>query len=446
MTEAQPVPHVVVIGGGFGGVHVARGLRKANVRVTLIDRRNHHLFQPLLYQVATAGLTAADIAYPIRKMFRRQKNCTVYLADVLRIDRRARRVFLRDGEVVTYDALVVATGVTHDYFGNDEWAEHAPGLKSLDEALEIRRRVLTAYENAEREDDPDARAAWLTFAVVGAGPTGVEMAGALAEIAKKTLARDFRRVRPEHARIVLVDASDRVLQGFSPAMSERAHQQLEAVGVRIELGRRVTTVDDDGLSFGSDRLSAKTVIWAAGVRATGLIATLATGTDRAGRAEVTPALHLPDDPKVYVIGDAAALQQDGEQLPGVAQVAIQQGGHVAKNIVRSLAQAPQTAFTYKDKGSLATIGRSKAVAEIGSWRFGGFWAWLVWVWVHILFLVGFRNRFVVFFEWIWAYFTYSRSARVILEQPFKTVAHRDQIPEITEAIDNKTDAAGETTP
>lgn len=426
MIDSAERPHVLVIGGGFGGIRVARGLAKAPVRVTLVDRRNHHLFQPLLYQVATAGLSAADIAYPIRKMLRRQKNCTVYLGEVASIDRAAHTATLGDGTALAWDYLVVATGVGHDYYGHEaDWAPHAPGLKHLDEALDIRRRVLLAYERAEREDDPGERAALMTFVVVGGGPTGVEMAGALAEIAKKTLARDFRHVKPSHARVVLVDAADRVLSaGFSEAMSQSAHEQLEQLGVRIELSRRITAIGPDGVRFGDDALAARTVIWAAGVKAVGPLGDLDATRDRGGRVHVTDALHLPDDPRVYVIGDAAHKEQDGALLPGVAQVAMQMGAHTAKNVRRALAGEPQRPFRYKDKGALATIGRSKAVAQLGRRRFSGFPAWFLWVWVHILFLVGFRNRVVVFWDWIWAYFTYSRSARVILERPFATDAVR----------------------
>jgi len=435
MSEREELPHVVIIGGGFGGVRVARRLKRAPVRVTLVDRRNHHLFQPLLYQVATAGLSGPDIAYPIRKMFRRQRNCSVYLGEVTDIDRRGRTVTLSDGERLTFDHLVVATGVGHDYFGHDEaWSPWAPGLKHLDEALDIRRRVLLAYEEAEREPDPERRAALLTFVVVGAGPTGVEMAGALAEIARKTLARDFRKVTPDLVRVVLVDAAPRVLGAFDQRLSDAAQRQLERLGVQVELARPVTGIDADGVHFDDGLMRAHVVIWAAGVRAVGPLDSLGAERDRGGRVHVTDRLHLPNDERVYVIGDAAHLEQDGAPLPGVAQVAMQMGQHAAANIRRAMAGEPQTGFRYKDKGSLATIGRSKAVAQLGRFRLSGFFAWFLWVWIHILFLVGFRNRFVVFWEWIWAYFTYTRSARVILERPFR--AERARPPTAVERDGN----------
>lgn len=411
------VPHVVVIGGGFGGLWAARRLHAAGARVTLVDRRNHHLFQPLLYQVATAALSAPDIAYPIRRLFRRYPRVTVLLGEVVAVDRASRTVTLREGDALSYDALVVAVGVTTNWFGQLGWEAAAVGLKSIDEALEIRRRVLGAFELAERTDDPVERAALLTFVVVGAGPTGVELAGALAEIARKTLANDFRRVDPSQARVVLVDAGPRVLQSFPEDLAQRAHRDLDAMGVRIELGRPVAAVDDGGVNVGDDRIAARTVIWAAGVRAPALTATLGTPTDRAGRLIVEPDLSVPGDPNVYAIGDVAHFEQDGAPLPGVAPVAIAQGEHVARSIARRAAGKPTEAFRYVDRGAMATIGRARAVAVIGRLRFAGRLAWWLWLLVHVMSLVGFRSRLSVLISWAWAYVSWNRSARVILENP-----------------------------
>ena len=412
-------PHVVIIGGGFGGIWAARRLSRAGARVTLIDRRNHHLFQPLLYQVATAALTAPDIAYPIRRMFRSDKHVTCLLGEVIDIRRADRHVVLENSETVEYDYLIIAVGAVNNFFGQASWEAASVGLKSLDEALEIRRRVLCAFELAERETDPDARAALLTFVVVGAGPTGVEMAGALAEIARKTLARDFRRVNPSHARVVLVDAADRVLPGMPEDLSVRAYDDLDAMGVRIELNRRVQAIDDLGVTLGDDRIAARSVIWAAGVRAPALTRTLDTELDRAGRIVVTPTLCLPDDPRVFAIGDCAHFEQDGKALPGVAPIAIEQGVRAATNLMRHHHGDPPEAFVHRDKGSMATIGRARAVARIGRLHLTGRLAWWLWLLVHLMSLVGFRNRLSVLFQWAWAYVTYNRSARVILENPLR---------------------------
>jgi NADH dehydrogenase len=410
-------PHIVIIGGGFGGLSAARALaprrRRADVRVTLIDRRNHHLFQPLLYQVATAGLNPGDIAYPIRSVLRRQTNARVLLGEVTSIDRESRVVYFEGGEIV-YDYLIVATGATHSYFGNDQWAEHAPGLKSIEDALEIRRRVLTAYEAAERETDPDRQAAWMTFVVVGAGATGVELAGVLAEIATKTLARDFRKIDPKNARVILVEGRDRVLGGFPESLSARARAQLEKLGVEVMLEARVNDIDATGVLIGDERVAARTVLWAAGVKASPLAATLECELDRAGRVSVTDRLHIAGDPRVFVIGDLAALEQDGAQLPGVAQVAIQGGRYVARSIARRLAgKVVEDGFRYKDKGALATIGRAAAVAHIGRFELSGFSAWMIWWAVHIAFLIGYRSKMMVMFGWIYNYLTFGRGARLI---------------------------------
>lgn len=409
-------PHVVILGGGFGGLAAATALARAPVRLTLVDRKNHHTFQPLLYQVATAALAAPDIAAPLRQILRAQANCTVVLAEATAIDPGARRVVLADGELA-YDHLILATGATHSYFGNDAWAAHAPGLKTVEDAFEIRRRVLLAYESAEREDDPDRRRAWLTFAVIGGGPTGAELAGALAEIARHTLARDFRRCDPRSARVVLLEGADRILGAFPPALSESARRQLEALGVEVRLGARVTGIDAEGVSIGAERLVARTVIWAAGVAASPLAASLGVARDRAGRVLVEPDLSIPGHPEVAVIGDLAAVKHGEGWVPGVAPAAMQMGALAARNLLARLAGRPTEAFAYVDKGSMATIGRAAGIAKLGRLELSGLAAWLMWLLVHVFFLIGFRNRLVVMFEWAMAYFTYGRSARVILTGP-----------------------------
>src|SRR5512143_2723069 len=354
-------PHVVIVGGGFGGLAAARGLARAPVDVTLVDRTNHHLFQPLLYQVATAGLSPAEIASPIRRILRRQRNVRVLLGDAVAIDTAARIVRLADGEV-GWDYLVVAAGAGHSYFGRDEWEAHAPGLKTLDDALEIRRRALVAFEKAEREDDPGARRRWLTFVVVGGGPTGVEMAGAFAEVARHTLARDFRRIDPRAARVLLVEAGPRILPAYPEELSGKAQRQLEALGVQVWTGAAVTGVDESGVQIGGDRIAARTVVWAAGVQASPLARSLGVPLDRAGRVRVLPDLTVPGQPSVFVIGDLASLEQDGHPVPGVAPAAIQMGAHAAANLRRALRGEPLVPFRYRDKGSLATIGRKSGVA------------------------------------------------------------------------------------
>ena len=413
MTETAPRPRVVVLGGGFGGLAAARGLARAPVDVTLVDRTNHHLFQPLLYQVATAGLSPAEIASPIRRILRRQGNTRVLLGEAVAIDTAAKSIRLADGEV-GWDYLVVAVGAGNSYFGRPGWEAFAPSVKSLDDALEIRRRALFAYEKAEREDDPEARRQWLTFVVVGGGPTGVEMAGAFAEVARHTLARDFRRIDPRAARVLLLEAGPRVLPAYPEELSAKAQRQLEALGAQVWTGAAVTGVDASGVQIGADRVAARTIVWAAGVLASPLARSLGVPLDRAGRVRVQPDLTVPGQPAVFVIGDLAALEQDGRPVPGVAPAAIQMGDHAAANVRRAVRGEPLVAFRYRDKGSLATIGRSRAVAVIGRWRLSGMLAWVTWLTVHIFFLIGFRNRFVVLFTWAWAYLTYDRSARLIL--------------------------------
>jgi len=405
----------VIVGGGFGGLYAARALRRAHVRITLIDKRNHHLFQPLLYQVATAGLNASDIAAPIRRILRGQKNVTVLMGQVTDVDVDGRLVRM-DGRELSYDHLIVATGATHAYFGHSEWADHAPGLKSLEDAQEVRRRVLLAYEHAEAETDPERRREWLTFVVVGAGPTGVELAGALGEIAHRTLAQDFKNVDTREAHILLLDAGDRILGTYPEELSQSAVTQLETLGVEVRTGARVIGIDETGIECEDRHIAARTVLWAAGVKASPLGAGLGAPLDRAGRVLVETDLTIPGHDDVYVVGDLAALEQDSDWIPGVAPAAIQQGNYAAAAILRRIEGQDVEPFRYKDKGALATIGRARGVAQFGKMRFSGVIAWWLWLAVHIFFLIGFRNRFVVMFEWSWAYWTWQRSNRVILQR------------------------------
>jgi NADH dehydrogenase len=396
--------HVVVIGGGFGGLYAARELDDSNLRVTIVDRRNHHLFQPLLYQVATAALNPSDIAYPIRRVVRSQANVEVILDEVTAIDVDGKRVILSDGEL-GYDYLIVAAGATHSYFGHDDWERIAPGLKSIEDALEIRRKILFAYEAAEHETSEERRREWLTFVVVGAGPTGVEMAGAMAEI-------------------LLIEGQDRVLPTFDPVLHPKALRQLERLGVETRLGLLVTHIDEGGVTVvpahvppGSvreeTRIRARTVIWAAGVAASPLARSLGVSLDRAGRVEVNPDLTIPGHDEIFVVGDLATLTIDGKPVPGVAPAAMQEGRHAARNIVRRVRGDPYLPFKYIDKGTLATIGRAAAVGQIGPFRLSGFLAWITWAFVHLLYLVGFRNRLFVLIDWAWYYLTYQRGARLI---------------------------------
>jgi len=404
---------VVILGGGFGGLYAARALARADVHVTLVDRRNHHVFQPLLYQVAMAALSPGDIASPIRWILRRQRNLHVLLAEAVRVDVAARRVVLADGEL-SYDYLIVATGATHAYFGNDEWRRLAPGLKTLEDALEIRRRVLLAFERAERELDDARRPRLLTFVVIGGGPTGVEMAGALAEMSRQSLARDFRLFDPGSARIVLLEGGPTLLAAFPADLRDAALRDLQGLGVEVRLNAIVTGVAPGVVSIGPERLEAETAIWAAGVAASPLGGTLAAPLDRVGRVRVTPELTVPGADHVFVIGDLASLDgTDGRPLPGVAQVAIQMGRHAARNIMRAIEHQPLRPFAYRDLGTMATIGRASAVADFGRVRLRGSVAWFAWLFVHIMNLVGFRNRVVVLVQWAWAYLTYQRAIRLI---------------------------------
>jgi NADH dehydrogenase len=428
MSANDRSPHVVILGAGFGGLSAARGLRRAPVKITIIDRSNHHLFQPLLYQVATAALSPADIAAPIRRIFRNQSNVSVMLAEAMAIHLDEKRVVLADG-AVDFDILIVATGATHAYFGHDDWAEHAPGLKSLHDALRIRQRVLMAFEIAERESDEVRRRAWMTFVIVGAGPTGVELAGTLAEVSRQTLARDFRHINTASARVILVEATPRVLGAYTEDLSEAARQQLEKLGVTVWTGVQVTGVDVEGVWIGRERIHAHTVIWAAGVAASPLGVALGVPVDRAGRVLVEPELNITGHSDVYVIGDLAHCEEDGALVPGVAPAAMQEGWHVAGNIARTLRGQPRLPFHYVDKGMLATIGRGAAVAKVGPIKTSGHFAWLLWLFVHILFLIGFRNRLLVMIEWAWSYFTFDRGARLITE-PLKeplVASHSDLV-------------------
>lgn len=404
-------PHVVIVGGGFGGLSAARALDDAPVRITLIDRRNHHLFQPLLYQVATAGLNPADIAEPIRSMVVDQENVHVLLGEVTGIDDHA--VVLDDGSTIGFDYLVLAAGTTHSYFGHDDWETHAPGLKTVEDALEIRRRILSAFEHAERTDDPGERDADLTFVVVGGGPTGVEMAGAIAEIAFQTMTREFRTIDSTTAKVILLEGTDRVLSTYPPELSQSALEQLGALGVDVRLGEMVTSVDDEGVVTTSGAIPTRTVVWGAGNEASPLAGMLGTPTDRVGRVIVEADLSVPGRSNVFAIGDLAHAVSDGVDVPGVAQGAIQGGAHAARAIRADLAGTPRPVFRYRNKGELATIGRSSAVGVIRGRQLSGWIAWMAWWSVHIVFLIDFRSRVLVLINWAWNYLTFRRGARLI---------------------------------
>ncbi|MEJ1097634.1 MULTISPECIES: NAD(P)/FAD-dependent oxidoreductase [unclassified Pseudoxanthomonas] len=408
------VPHIVVLGGGFAGLWATRALANSPARITLIDRHNHHLFQPLLYQVATAGLSAPDIAAPLRHILRKQTNVEVRLAEVLTIEPQKKQVGLDDGSTLGFDYLLVATGATHAYFGHDEWARHAPGLKTLNDALQLRRHLLLAFERAEAETDPAQRAAWLNFAIVGGGPTGVELAGTLAEIARHTLKNEFRNIDSSEARVRLIEAGPRVLSSFPESLSEKARLQLSKLGVEVSTGIPVTDINEDGYRLADEFVAAKTVVWAAGVAASPLAKSLAVPLDRAGRVLVQPDLSVPGHPDIFVAGDLAAIASDGKPVPGVAPAAKQMGRHVAQTIQARLAGAAATPFQYKDYGNLATIGRMAAVVDFGRLKFSGILAWWFWLAAHVFFLIGFRNRTVVLLNWAWAYWSYQRGARIIL--------------------------------
>jgi len=420
------LPHVVILGGGFGGLYAARGLRKAPVRITVVDRHNHHLFQPLLYQVATATLSPGDIAAPIRGLLHKQ--ATVLLAEATGVDTARKRVLLTDGELA-YDHLIIATGATHSYFGNDAWAQHAPGLKTIEDALDIRRRVLLAFELAEREPDAARRRELLTFVIIGAGPTGVELAGALAEISRHALVRDFQNIDPTQARIILMEGLPRVLPVYPEPLSEKARRVLEKLGVEVRTGTRVTRIDETGVYMGEERIPARTVLWGAGVAASPVARSLGVPLDRAGRVHVSPELTVPGHDDIFVIGDLAHFVQNGQPIPGVAPAAIQQGKHVALNLRRRLAGKPMLPFSYWDRGTFAVIGRGQAVGvAFERFKSTGIIAWLAWLFIHLLFLIGFRSKLAVLLNWAYSYLAFQNSARLItgptprLDSPLGTSA------------------------
>jgi len=423
---ARSRPRVVVIGGGFGGLWAVRALANGAVDVILVDRRNHHLFQPLLYQVATAALAAPDIAAPLRQILRRQKNVTVLHDEVVAIDPDSRTVQTRNTRL-SYDYLIVASGASHSYFGHDAWAHDAPGLKTLEHALDLRRRILAAFEHAELEEDEAKHSDWLRFAIVGGGPTGVELAGSVVEIARHTLRGEFRRIRPETAEVHLIEAGPRLLAGMSEASSQSARRQLEAMGVRVHTGTPVTGIDPRGVEFGGQRLACRTVLWAAGVQASPLGRMLGAGSDRQGRLPVAADLTLPAHPEIYVVGDLAraVLDPDGgerqstsETVPGVAPAAKQMGRYAGRAILARLAKRDVKPFRYRDYGTLATIGRKAAVVDIGRFRMSGRLAWWFWLTAHLFFLIGFRNRLAVMLNWALSYYTRQRYARIIVADEF----------------------------
>ncbi len=433
--------HLVIVGGGFGGLYAAKALCKAPVHITLVDRRNHHLFQPLLYQVAAAALNPSDIAAPIRGVLGRQKNTRVILAEAIGVDLEGRKLLLREGGLA-YDYLILAAGATHSYFGHDAWNRHAPGLKTIEDALEIRRRVLLAYEAAEREADPARRRAWMTFVIVGGGPTGTELAGALSEIARQTLIHDFRSIDPSDARVILVQGNDRLLPAFPPSLSQKAREQLERIRVEVHTNALVTDISADGVQIRDERIAARTVIWAAGVAASPLAAKLGVPTDRIGRVLVEADLSIPGHPDVFVIGDMAALEQDGRSVFGVAPAAIQAGRATARNIENSIAGRPRTPFRYAHRGSMATIGRRAAVAEVGRIKITGLVAWLAWALLHVLSLVGFRNRASVIFQWAWSYVTYQRGVRLITGEALRYSSPQVPVLLSTSGPAQKTEESG----
>jgi NADH:ubiquinone reductase (H+-translocating) len=419
--QSTPLHHVVIIGGGFGGLYAAKALRDAPVRVTLVDRRNFHLFQPLLYQVATGGVSAGDIAYPLRSIFARDRHFSVVMSEVTDIDVPQRTVLLRDGRL-TYDTLVLAPGSTHQYFGHDAWEQHAPALKTIEDALEIRRRIFLAFEAAEQESDPEKRRALMTFVIVGGGPTGVELAGTLGELAHGTLKDDFRAIDPADARIFVLEGAGRILSAFPPDLSAKAEAALTRLGVTVCTGTLVTDLDENSVTMrrgeSTENLQAHTILWTAGVKSSPLGKALAKHSgvelDRAGRVKVAADLTIPGHPELFVIGDLAHVAyQDGKPLPGLASVAIQEGRYVGEAISQRLQGKTPAGFRYVDKGNLAIIGRNAGVADFGRFHLGGFLAWLMWLFVHIYYLIGFDNKLLVLFQWGWNYVTRKRGAQLI---------------------------------
>jgi NADH dehydrogenase len=409
---------VVIVGGGFGGLNAARAFKNSPVRVTLVDKSNHHLFQPLLYQVATAGLSPADIAAPIRAVVSGETNVEVILGEVIGIAPQKKMIFLGD-RTLSYDYLVIATGARHSYFGHTHWEDYAPGLKAIPDATRIRRKILLAFEHAESEPDPAKKSALLTFAIVGAGPTGVELSGAISELSHVAIAKDFRHIDPKQTRIILIEAGPRILASFSPYLAERAARKLRSFGVEIMTNARVEQVDEEGVMVGGERIAAGNVIWAAGVFASPAGKWLNAEMDRSGRVKVNPDLTVPGHPDIYVIGDTSTLsppENEGKPLPGVAPVAMQEGRYVARAITKRIKGKTPVRFRYYDKGNLATVGRAFAIVEFKGFKAAGFFAWILWLLVHIYYLIGFRNRVVVLIEWAWAYLTFQRGARLITEQ------------------------------
>lgn len=409
--------HVVIIGGGFGGISVAKKLKKADVDITIIDKNNHHLFQPLLYQVATAALSPGDIAVPIRAILGKRKGLKVLLGKVTGVNKKEKFVSLESGQQINFDYLVLAPGAQYNYFGNDDWKQHAPGLKSVGDALQIRERILLSLEKAEQLEDPKLREPYLTFVVIGGGPTGVEMAGAIGEIAKRNMMRDYNTFSKNETRIFLVEAAPKILNGYPDSLSERARKTLEEMGVRVLLNTPVTDIDHHKVSFSEGAIDTPNIIWAAGVAASPLLSSLETEQDRTGRVFVNDDLSIPKHPDIFVIGDAAHKKdEDGNPLPALAPVAIQQGEFLGTLLQNEINKKERDTFRYIDKGTMATIGRAKAVADIRGFKFSGFFAWILWSVVHIFFLIGFRNRFRVFVEWMWHYFTFNRGVRLITDR------------------------------
>ncbi len=409
--------HIVIVGGGFGGINVAKKLKKSDVRITIIDKTNHHLFQPLLYQVATAAISPGDIAIPIRAILGRNRNVKTVMGKVTSVNRNEKHVTLENGRNIAFDYLIMAPGSQYNYFGNDDWKDYAPGLKSIGDALKVRERLLLSLEEAEQLDDPKLREPYLTYVIIGGGPTGVEMAGAIAEIAKRSMMRDYKNFSKNETRIFLVEATSRILNGYPESLSEKARQTLEDMGVRVLLDTPVTDISDAKVKFKEGALETPNIIWAAGVAASPLLDSLDAEQDRSGRVKVNSDLSIPGYPNIFVIGDAAYLEdQDGNPLPALAPVAIQQGKYLAEMLKSETSVDEREPFHYNDKGTMATIGRAKAVAEIKGFKFSGFMAWLLWSFVHILFLIGFRNRFRVFIEWMWYYFTFRRGVRLITDR------------------------------
>lgn len=412
---------VVIVGGGFAGLKAAKALgHKDGVKVTLIDKHNYHLFQPLLYQVATAGLSPADIASPIRGILSNHKNVAVFLGEVKKVDLQNKKITADEREL-TYDYLVLACGALHSYFGHPEWENNAPGLKTLEQATEIRRRILIAFEKAEKEENLDRQKQNLTFVIVGGGPTGVELAGAIAEISRQTLTKDFRRINPASTRVLLIEAGPRILSAFDESLSNKASRDLEDLGVQIWTSTRVTDVRSDSVVLGEEIIKASTIVWAAGVQPSGLNKELNVPLDRAGRVIVEKDLSLKDHPEVFVLGDqACSFDENSRPLPGLASVAMQQGKHVAKNILNDIQGKPREPFQYLDKGQMATLGRKKAIAQINKLKFSGFLAWLIWLFIHVYYLIGFKNKLSVISQWSYAYFTFKKGARLIVDKEWRS--------------------------